>query len=228
MMDYSITHSTKALVLINLGCRGCVFTDMYTIYSLFSLKSFKLLYILIKDFSACSELIPTETGHRLVRLPVLMPVCRQLLVVNCTIVNAVSCSNHFDRDERLISSDVLLSKKLDVTVPRMSFDCSANAGEILRCFMDILENSLPPADSIKQRVKQQHQLMMETVPYPDGWLKFRKLLKRHTFTRPVENDNDAFWDNLDLRRFEDLPLSRYILHLINFNNDLPLEDVHPF
>ncbi|XP_055347610.1 uncharacterized protein LOC129594814 [Paramacrobiotus metropolitanus] len=228
MLDHSITPSTKALSLVNLGYRGCAFTDMYTVYSLFYLKSFKLPYILIKDFSACSELFPTETGHRLFRLPVLMPVCRQLLVVNCTFINAVGCFHHAQRDERLITNDALLSRKLDVTVPRMSFDCSANAGEILRCFMDILENSLPPADSIKERVKQQHQLMVETVPYPDGWHKFRKLLKRHHFTQFVEKDNDAFWDSLDLRRFDDLPLSRYVLHLINARHDLPLEAVHPF
>ncbi|XP_055352782.1 uncharacterized protein LOC129598762 isoform X3 [Paramacrobiotus metropolitanus] len=205
LLNWSITPKSKALVLLNAGYKA-----IPVVSTVLSLKRTVLPVILLRNCSTFSELFIYKEHfpfsgeprqHYCATLSPLVPHCKRLLVFHWTVWFHV-CQCYQSRPSAL-------QDFRGVVIPSLALDNSMNSAEIVKCFIKFL----PPApSSSKERFRNFHGRLLKTMPYPEGWQNFRYLLRSHAFTdKPPA---DRFWDDLDLRNFEELPLNRLVIDLV--------------
>ncbi|XP_055356312.1 uncharacterized protein LOC129601502 [Paramacrobiotus metropolitanus] len=223
--------------------RGAVRSTMQAVASLLKFKSIRLPIIQIKDCAVTFELYTLGGHHRLQNLDVLMPSCRKLLVSNYAIRYPLCdcCTFH-----HMVNEQATRPEEFPLLIPKMLFDGSAvlvkkpaapstrgfgarfpssdgysdDLEGAVRSFGHHVDNELPLAEWDMDQLRQQHTAMVDTWSYPSDWQGFRKFLQWHTFD--AKQTSTSFWENLDLRDFDSLPLSRYILHFLQQHRDLSL------
>ncbi|XP_055343081.1 uncharacterized protein LOC129591447 [Paramacrobiotus metropolitanus] len=226
--DRSVNRSTQTLALLHLGRRGNVYGALSTVATVLSQRKIRLAIVVIKSCVVTLELdcVRRPMKHFLHNLSFLMPYCRRLLLRDYSIMNVFcDCSERY-RPYEFGSRPG--KPRLPVTFFKEAFDCSAfseSQEDVMfigvHHYMAALENSLPLVDLVRERVRRMWEVMTKKAEYPLEWRRFRNFLTCHSFGDGVISNE--YWQTADLRDFDALHLSRFMLHLLGASTELPFK-----
>ncbi|XP_055332076.1 uncharacterized protein LOC129584020 [Paramacrobiotus metropolitanus] len=225
LLNRVIKKNIKGLACDNLSHRLEGRIMMQLISFILRRKGLKLSLILLKNCRIAGGVIPetledaAASWNEFLHFPVLLPYCRRFVAVNWAYTHSLFSHIGFVGNRPTPPACYSISSPVKrcylAVIPLMKFDCSADPQDVVLHFLAMLESHCPPVvecADVKDLFKTVHAGWLSTVPYPEGWAGFRRMLKALDFKG--FGSTGAFWDNLDLRDISGIPLNNIVLRWV--------------
>ncbi|XP_055351528.1 uncharacterized protein LOC129597859 [Paramacrobiotus metropolitanus] len=214
-LEAAITQQTRSITYISRARHHDYLDDdpwENALFHLLQIKGVMLDHLVIKDRHArlrvlrAKHLVPTPiykyTCHHLLRF---IPVCRQLILLDCTLKNFLynlnytrgSISDLLPKMGAKAYLSVTCRPRRDVAVSQCNLRCSDPPAKLLRTILLAVNSSCSPDPNIYARVTAIHQRMLQTLSYPNEWAQIREIIQLFNGFRP--NGSPQSWQAVDLR-----------------------------